>query len=378
MAEAPSPVEPAISTRVPVNLRSASVVVLAVIAILMFLRIAQAFFIPLVLGVLISYALNPIVSWLQRRSIPRVVGAGLLLATLVGGVGFGIYALRDDALAVIEKLPASASKLRESWRLTRRDGGPGLMDKMQAAATEVNRTTTEAFGPAAAQAGVTRVSVEERPMNVGDFLWSSGPGIMSAVSEAILLLFLVLFLLIAGDLFKRKLITILGTTVFKRRITAQIIDRIDTQIGRYMLVQMAMSMLVAVASGLTFWWAGFEQAPVWGLAAGLLITIPYFGPAIVMGGIVAIGFLQFGTVLKGLTVAGVFLGITLLEGSLVRTWLLGRTMRMNGPALFTGLMFWGWMWGIWGLLLAVPILVMIKSICDRVEELKTIGELLGE
>src|SRR6185436_4793257 len=222
-----------------------------------------------------------------------------------------------------------------------------------------------------------RVSVEDRPMNVGEYLWWSGPAIMAALSEAILVLFLVFFLLIAGDLFKRKLIKILGTTVFKRRITTQIIDKIDMQIGRYMLVQMTMSVLVGVASGLTFWCAGLEQAPVWGLVAGLLITIPYFGPAVVMGGIVTISFLQFGTMLKGLTIAGLFLIITLLEGSLVRTWLLGRTMRMNGPALFMGLMFWGWMWGIWGLLLAVPILVMIKSVCDRVEDLKTIGELLG-
>jgi predicted PurR-regulated permease PerM len=222
------------------------------------------------------------------------------------------------------------------------------------------------------------VTVEDKPVNVGDYLWSGGTGAVALLSEAILVLFLVYFLLIAGDLFKRKLVKIAGPTVHKRRITTQILDEIDTQIARYLLVQLLMSLVVGLVSGLTFWWVGLEQAPVWGLAAGLLITIPYFGPAVVMGGIFTISFLQFGTMLMGVYLAGLFLIITILEGSLLKPWLMGRAMRMNGPALFLGLMFWGWMWGIWGLLLAVPIIVMIKSVCDRVEDLKSIGELLGD
>jgi predicted PurR-regulated permease PerM len=252
------------------------------------------------------------------------------------------------------------------------------MDKVQAAATEVEKTTTAAFGPGAERTGVTRVTVEDKPVNVGDYLWSGGTGAVALLSEAMLVLFLVYFLLIAGDLFKRKLVKIAGPTVLKRRITTQILNEIDTQIARYLLVQLLMSLVVGLISGLTFWWVGLEQAPVWGLAAGLLITIPYFGPAVGMGGIFTISFLQFGTILMGVTLAGLFLIITILEGSLLKPWLMGRAVRMNGPALFLGLMFWGWMWGIWGLLLAVPIIVMIKSVCDHVEDLKSIGELLGD
>jgi predicted PurR-regulated permease PerM len=377
MKVVPSSVEPETISRVPIDVRVASVAVLAVIGILLFLQFAQEFFIPLVLGVLISYTLDPIVSWLQRRSIPRALGAIVVLAALVGSVVFSVYRLRDDAVAVIDKLPAAAIKLRETVRVTQRDGR-GLMDKVQAAATEVEKTTTAAFGPGAERAGVTRVTVEDKPVNVSDYLWWGGTGAVAVLSEAILVLFLVYFLLIAGDLFKRKLIKIAGPTVFKRRITTQILDEVDTQIARYLLVQLLMSLIVGLASGLTFWWAGLEQAPVWGLAAGLFITIPYFGPAVVMGGIFTISFLQFGTMLMGAYLAGLFLIITIVEGSLLKPWLMGRTMRMNGPALFLGLMFWGWMWGIWGLLLAVPIIVMIKSICDRVEDLKSIGELLSE
>lgn len=377
MGEVEPSVEPGTISRVPLDVRSAGVAALAGIGVLLFLKFAQEFFVPVVLGVLISYTLDPMVSWLERRSIPRALGAGILLAVLGGGAGFGIYTLRDDAVAVIEKLPAAAIKLRESMRVTRREG-PGLIDKMQTAATEVEKTTTEAFGPGAARAGVTRVTVEDKPVNIGDYLWSGGSGVMAALSEAILVVFLVYFILITGDLFKRKLIKIAGPTVLRRKITMQILDQIDRQIARYMLVQVLIALPVGAISGLAFWWVGLEQAPVWGLASGLLSTIPYFGPAVLMGGLFTIGFLQFGTMLMGVYLAGLSLLITILEGSLLKPWLVGRAMRMNGPALFLGLMFWGWMWGIWGLLLAVPIIVMIKSVCDRVEDLKSIGELLGD
>lgn len=369
--------EPETIARAPIDIRSASLAVLASIGILLFLRFAQEVFIPLVFGVLISYALDPIVSWLQRWSIPRALGAGVLLTVLVGGAGFGIYTLRDDAIAVIEKLPAAMKKARASLRVTRRDGR-GLMDTMQEAATEMEKTTTEAVGPDAARIGVARVTVEDKPVNVGDYLWWGGTGIIAVCSEAVLVLFLVYFMLITGDLFKRKLIAIAGPSTVKRKITRQILDEIDRQIARYMLVQMVMALLVGLVSGVAFWWVGLAQAPIWGAAAGLLSTIPYFGPAIVMGGVFTIGLLQFGTILMGSYLAGLSLLIMTLEGALVKPWLIGRTARMNGAALFLGLMFWGWMWGVWGLLLAVPMIVMIKSVCDRIEDLKPIGELLGD
>jgi len=376
MEDIPPSARSAAIARASIDTRSVSLAVLAGIGVLLFLRLAQDVFVPLVFGVLISYTLDPIVSWLQRRSIPRALGAGVLLALLVGGAGFGLYSLRDDAVAVIEKLPSAAIKVRESLRVTRRDGR-GLMDKMQKAATEMQNTTTEAVGPDATRVGVTRVTVEDKPINVGDYLWSGGTGVVAVMSETVLVLFLVYFMLISGDLFKRKLIKIAGSSALKRRVTRQVLEEIESQVARYMLVQVMMSLLVGVVSGIAFWWVGLEQAPVWGLAAGLFNTIPYFGPAIVMGGVFTVGFLQFGTMLMGACLAALSLIITTLEGALLKPWLIGRAVRMNGAALFLGLMLWGWMWGVWGLLLAVPMIVMIKSICDSVEDLKPIGELLG-
>ena len=357
-----------------------SAVALAVIAglgLILFLRVADAVFIPLVGGVLITYALDPIVTWLQQRSVPRFLGAGVLLLALVGGVTFGVYTLRDEAVAVVEKVPEAARKLRNTMKLTRGEQG-GLMEKMQEAATEVEHAAAAATGSAGAPKGVTRVQVEEKPFQVGDYLWSGGASLVSVASEVILVIFLVYFMLVTGDLFRQKLMKIAGPSVAKRKITRQILDDIDRKISRYMLVQVMTSILVGVVSGLAFWWAGLEQPAVWGLAAGLLNTIPYFGPAIVAGGIFTIGFLQFGTLLMGAYVAGLSFVVTTLEGYLLNPWLTGRAIRMNGVAIFLGLMFWGWMWGAWGLLLAMPMLVVTKSICDQIEDLKPIGELLGD
>ena len=370
------PDEPETISRTPVDIRSLSLAVLAGIGLVLFLRFAQQVFVPLAVGVLISYALEPIVSWLKKRSIPRAVGAGVLLAALVGGAGFGIFTLLDDAVAVIEKLPAAAKELGESLKVTRRDG-QGLMQKMQKAATEMENTTTEAVGPDAIRKGVTRVQVEDKPINLGDYLWRGGTEVISVGSAVVLVLFLVYFMLITGDLFTRKMMKIAGPSVLSRKITAQILDEIDTQIARYMLIQVMTSVIVGVASGIAFWWIGLEQAPIWGIAVGLLDTIPYFGPAIAMAGLFTIGFLQFGTILMGLALAGVAFVIMSLEGFLLTPWLTMRAVRMNGVALFLGLMFWGWMWGVWGLLLAVPMMVMIKSISDRIEDLKPVGEMLG-
>jgi predicted PurR-regulated permease PerM len=370
------PEEPETVSRAPVDIRSLSMAVIAGIAVVLFLRFAQEVFVPLAVGVLISYALEPIVAWLKKRSIPRAVGAAVLLAALVGGAGFGVFRLLNDAVAVVEKLPAAARKLGESVKLTRGDG-PGLMQKMQDVATEMENTTTEAVGPDAVRKGVTRVQVEDKPINVSDYLWQGGSGIVSVGSEIVLVLFLVYFILISGDLFTRKIMKIAGPSVLTRKITAQILDQIDTQIARYMLIQVLTSLIVGVVSGIGFWLMGLEQAPIWGIAVGLLDTIPYFGPAIAMAGLFTIGFLQFGTILMGLSLAGLAFLIMSLEGFLLTPWLTMRAVRMNGVALFLGLMFWGWMWGVWGLLLAVPMMVMIKSISDRIEDLKPVGELLG-
>jgi len=123
---------------------------------------------------------------------------------------------------------------------------------------------------------------------------------------------------------------------------------------------------------------GLEQAALWGLVAGILNSIPYYGPVLVTAGLSIVGFLQFGTIGMTAAVAGVSLLITTVEGSLLTPALMGRAASMNRVAIFAGLLFWSWVWGIWGMLLAVPMMMVIKVVCDHVDSLQPVGHLLGE
>jgi predicted PurR-regulated permease PerM len=190
--------------------------------------------------------------------------------------------------------------------------------------------------------------------------------------------FLAFFLLASGDKFRRKLLNISGRALSRRKLTLQALDEINQNIRRYLFVQVATSVLVALTTWLAFHWIGLEDAGLWGLAAGILNVVPYVGPVIVTAGSTLVGVVQFGTLGMGLLVGSTALLITSLEGYLLTPWLTGRIGRMNSVVVFTSVAFWGWLWGAWGLLLGVPIVMMIKAVCDHVDDLAPVSELLSE
>ena len=185
------------------------------------------------------------------------------------------------------------------------------------------------------------------------------------------------FLMASGDTFRRKLVK-MGPTLSSKKITLQALNEINAQIQRYMLVQIFTSALVGLATWLCFWAIGLDNAAVWGIAAGVLNLVPYIGSVLITIGSAMVGFLQFGTLDMALIVAGISLLINSIEGFLLTPWLTSRASKMNPVAVFVGVLAWGWLWGAWGLLLGVPILMVIKAVCDRVDDLKPVGELLGE
>ena len=360
-----------------VNVRSVALTVLAVAAGMYTLQWAREVFIPIVLSVLISYALEPVVAWLTRLKLPRMLASGLVMAALTGAIGYSVYALTDDAAEIVAQVPEAAAKLRQAMRADR--GEEGTLESVNRAATELQKTADAATASSApAPRGVQRVQVEEPAFNVREYISWGSAGLVTFAGQAVLVLFFSLFLLASGDLFKRKLVRVVGPSLEKKKITVQILDDINRQIERFLLVRVVTSVVVGVATWMAFRWIGLEQAAVWGMAAGLFNSIPYFGPVIVAAGAAAIGFLQFGTIYMALTVSGVSLLITSIEGWLLTPWLTSRTARTNEVAVFVGLIFWGFVWGIWGTLLAVPMLVALKACCDRIEDLKPIGEMLGD
>jgi predicted PurR-regulated permease PerM len=362
--------------RMPVDVRSASLTIIAGATILAVLQLAQAVIIPFVVSGLLFYALDPAVDWLQRWRLPRVLGAAAVLLVALGGVGVGAYALSDDVMAVVDRLPEGVRKLRAELR--RPSPQPTALDSVQQTARELDKAAAEVSSSYSTPKGVMRVQIEEPPLRASSYLWYGSMGALAVSAQAVMVAFLTYFLLVANDLFKRKLVKHIGPTLAKKRVTVQILDEISTQIERFLLVQIATSAIVGIVTALSLWALGLQEPIVWGLAAGVLNTIPYFGPIVVTAGLAMVGYVQFGSIEQALLVAAVALVITSLEGWLLTPIMLGRVGRLNHIAIFASLLFWSWLWGVWGMLLAVPMLMATKAICDHVEELLPVADFLGE
>ncbi len=343
--------------------------------LVLFLRVGAEAVVPFVLSVLLFYALDPAVDALQRWRVPRAIGAALMLGVVLTGVAAVTFTLRDDVVKVIAELPEG---LRRFGAALRTQGEPSTLDSLREATTAIDKTAADAAGASTAAKGVVRVQVEEPVFRTSDVLWSGSMGLAGLASRLPIVCFLAYFLLVADDLFKRKLVKHASSTLAGKKITVNVLDAIGSQIERFLLVQILTSCLVGVTTGLALWWLGLENAVVWGLAAGIFNSIPYFGPFIVTSGLTVVAFLQFGSFGITALIAGVALLITSLEGWALTPALMGRAAQMNRVAVFAGLLFWSWMWGIWGTLLAVPMMMVVKVICDHVEDFQPVADFLSE
>lgn len=372
------PLEPQrVLLHMPVNVRNVSLAILATLASVFMLRWASAVFIPLMVGILFSYGLSPVVDWLALRRIPRALSAALLVLGIVSGFGATVYSLSDDAGKLVESLPLAANKLRDTTRMhfMQKDN---TLASMQKAATQLERAAEETNRAAPAERGVQRVQIEKTKFDVKDYLWTGTLGLLAMLGQIGVVAMITFFLMVSGDTFRRKLVKLTGPTLSRKKITLQALNEIHDQIQRYMVVQIFTSGLVGVATWLCFLAVGLENAAVWGIAAGVLNLVPYIGSVLITAGSAMVGFLQFGTLDMAILVAGISLLINSIEGFLLTPWLTSRASKMNPVAVFVGVLAWGWLWGAWGLLLGVPILMVIKAVCDRVDDLKPVGELLGE
>jgi predicted PurR-regulated permease PerM len=357
--------------------RSLALYVIAGAAGMAILYWAQGVFIPIVLSILISYALEPLVRTMTHIRLPRAVASALAVAALAGTIGYTAYSLSDDASNIVAAVPEAATKLRQALRREQGDADSAIQ-QVQRATEELQRTADEAAGPSTAPRGVQRVQIEEPAIDIREYVMWGSASVVGFAGEAVLIVFFVFFLLASGDLFKRKLVKIAGPSLQRRRVTVQILDEINSQIERFLLVLVIASVVVGVASWIGFRAVGLEQAVFLAVAAGAFNSIPYFGPVVVSIGTAVVAFLQFGTLSMAATVAGLSLAITSFEGWVLMPILARRVVRTNEIAVFIALIFWSFVWGVWGTLLAVPMLVAVKAYCDHIDDLKPFGELLGE
>lgn len=351
-----------------------AVVVLAVIATIAAARAAQAFFVPLIAGIVLAYALKPLVTTLERRHIPRAVGAVLVLA-LVSSLVVGAGALlKDDAAIALSELPDAARKLRLAAQETAHNAENPL-GKVREAAKELDRAAAEAVGntpETTARAAPPPASSELQ----GWGATQSGK-VVSVIGDLTIAAILALFLLASGDTFRRKAVSLAGPTLAARRVTVEILDEIDTQVQRYLLVMLVTNLLVGLAIAGLLAALGMERAAMWGTVAAIVHVIPYAGTAITAAAIGVAAFLQFGTI--G-TAAAVALAAMLLSSAIgfgLTTWLQGKASHMNPVAVFVALLFFGWLWGGWGLLLGAPIVAIAKTVSDRIPALNAFGAFLG-
>jgi len=360
--------------RMPIDVRNVSMIVVASLLTLYALRWAAEIVIPVLMALLFSYALTPLVDRLVRLGIARALGAGLVMIALVGGLAWGTWLLSDQANNLIESLPNAAQKLRDTLHPRQRDPNPSTMDQVQKAAATLAQATDSSTK---STPGVAKVQIVKASFNVQDYLFTGTMRAAEAAAQVLVVAFITYFLLAAGDTFRRKLARIAGPNFAKRKITVQALDEITEQIQRYLLVQLLTSVVVGLATALAFWALGFNNAAVWGVLAGVMNLVPYVGTAVICGASSVVALLQFGTLQMAVAVGSVSIVLHVVSGYMITPWLTSRTSRLNAVVVFVGVLAWGWLWGVWGLLLGTPILMALKAVCDRVDDLKPIGELLG-
>jgi predicted PurR-regulated permease PerM len=383
-----SPEPERVLLHMPVNVRSLSLAVIAVIASLFALKLSQEVLVPILFGLMASYALAPVVDQLERWRIPRFAGAGVIVTAVAVTIGWGTWSLSDQVGALVDTLPAVTQKLRQLTEAT-----PGsTISKVQAAATEIESVGDDKSAAASArsgpkQAAVTgattarerapQVVVEKPRLDVRSYVLSGTLGVLAFLGQVAVMLFVALFLLASGNTFRRKMVKLAGPSLSQKKVTIETLNEINDQIQRYLLVQVAVSILVGIATWLAFYLLGLNQSAVWGVVAAVTNLIPYVGAILVGGGSALVALVQFDSVEMALAVGGTSVLIHTLIGNLLTPWWMGRASQISAFAVFVCVLAFGWLWGISGLLLGVPILMVVKSICDRVDDLKPIGELLS-
>lgn len=360
-------------SRAGLKVESVALTVIAVVAGVAALYLASGLFIPIVLTLLTTAALEPFVRTVERVGIPRWLASAIAVVGLIAALGGATYALSDDLTAAINQLPQATSRLQQEIRRLRGQAA-GPIRALERAAENIDAVASEAAGGRPS----TTPPPPEPALRLRQSLVVGTMTLVGFTANLVVFSFLLYFVLASGDLFKRKLVRIAGPAVSDRRATVDIIGNVRTSVERFLLVIASTTTVVAVLSWVSFSMLGLNHAITWALVGGILNTIPYFGSAVAAGVFFLAGLLQFDRLDLALLTGGSFLTISTIESSWLTPKLLGRVGRMNNVAVFIGLFFWGWLWGAWGMLLAYPIIVVIKTTSDHVEALKPLGELLGE
>ncbi|MBB5610861.1 putative PurR-regulated permease PerM [Janthinobacterium sp. S3M3] len=368
---AAEPLQPALQFPLHVNARGVALGIIATVCFVFALQWAQKFLIPVVFAIFIAYTLNPLVAWLEKIRIRRIVGATVITGLILFGSLVMMERVQGEFESIVEEMPAATHKLARLIA-TSTGGKESTLQKVQAVANEIEQVAAGAEARRAAN------KPDTPNFKVMDWVWAGSLGLVGFLSQATMVIFLVFFLLLSGDTFKRKLVKLTGPSLSRKKVTVHILEDINTSIQNYMFMLLVTNGLLALLMWIALRLIGLENAGAWAIVAGLLHIMPYFGPLLITLATGLVAFLQFESLEMVLLVTATSMGIATLVGTFVTTWMTGRIARMNPTAVFISLLFWGWLWGVWGLLLGVPIIVIVKVVAERVQGMEVIAELLGE
>jgi predicted PurR-regulated permease PerM len=343
------------------GVRSLALTGLFILACFYTLYFGRAFFLPITLATLLSFLLRPLVRGMKRLRVPDALGAGLVVLGLLGLLGLGLFELSGPAYEWMQQAPQSLRKVEGKLRDLKKP-----VQTMSKATEQMEKMAKVAGGKEPARVTVATETLGQRVFSqTTDF-----------VAKGVVMFILLYFLLASGDMFLRKLIKVLPSLADKRR-AVDIARQIETEVSSYL----ATITLINVVVGVAVWGAmtliGLPNPLLWGALATIANFIPYLGMIAMSSVLAMVGLLTFPDLPHALLPPAAFMGLHVLESYLLTPLILGRRMTLNPVVIFLALTFWGWLWGITGAILAVPIMVVFKIFCDHSEPLAPIGEFLG-
>ncbi len=344
----------------PSGAMTVALVGLFVLAAFYTLYLASGFFLPVVLAVLLNFLLGPLVRFFVRLHLPTPAAAAVVVLGFVGTLGLGLYYLSGPASGWIERAPETLRQVEFQLR--------GVWETV-----EDVREATEGVNGTADEEGAAGRSVEVRPTASTTLMDQT----LEAVAGTFVMLFLLYFLLASGDLFLRKLVHVLP--LFRRkRIAVEIAQGIERDLSRYLFTYGLINTALGATVALVLWGLGLPNPVLWGLMAGILNFVPYLGPLVGVTIVGLVAFVSLDDTGTALLAPALYFAINALEGNLITPMVMGHRLQLNPVAIFVSLIFWGWLWGIAGALIAVPLLVAFKIVCENVATLSPLGEFLGQ
>jgi predicted PurR-regulated permease PerM len=340
--------------------RSVATTVVAVLLVFYTLFFAASLLVPIAAAVLLSMLLAPAVQLLERLRIPRLLASAIVVLSVLALLGVGMTALAGPAMTWIERTAQSLQKLELSFRATTKP-----IEDIKKATGQLQEATQ-----ARASSAVQEVRVAGPAL--GDLLLSATPRAVASILSTTILVY---FLLVAGDVFLRKLVLVIPTFRDKKRavdITRQIETDISFYLLNFTLVNVGLGVAMAIVTALL----GIPNPLLWGVLVAVLNFVPYVGAITSMAMLAMAGLQTFDSVPQALAAPAILVGLVAISAEVVTPYVLGRGLLLNPVAIFIAIMLWGWLWGIVGVLLAVPLLASFKIICERVEPLNPIAEFL--